>query len=60
MTERERIAKEIEERKNLLKNFWAAAEALRDNGMGQLVICKDENITVDDIACDLYFMTEKW
>lgn len=60
MTERERIAKEIEERKNLLKNFWAAAEALRDNGMGQLVICKDENITVDDIACDLHFMTEKW
>ena len=60
MTERERIAKEIEERKNLLKNFWAAAEALRDNGMGQLVICKDENITVNDIACDLYFMTEKW
>ena len=60
MTDRERINKEIEETRRLLKNLWEAAEALRDNGKGQLVICKDENITVNDIACELYFMTEKW
>ena len=60
MTEQERYERIMETRR-LLKNLYDAAEALRDFGLGQMVICKEENVTVDDISADLFFKgADKW